>query len=105
MTDEDKALLTEFGIEGYNEDLQMELLSNYYETCDLRVGMMLEEQLNDDQLEEFEKLHDAGDDAATQAWLQSAIVNYDDIVAAETAAVKADIKRTMAAFGKNSTEA
>ena len=97
--DEDKRLITEFGLESFEESLQVELLSQYYETRDLRVSMALEDQLSDEQLEEFENLYTAADDAATMAWLKTTVVDYDTIVATETAAVKADILATMKSLG------
>lgn len=97
MDDQDKKLAAEFGIDGFEEALQQDLLAQYYETLDLRLAMALEDRLSDEQLDEFEKLHDAGDDIVTENWLKAAIGDYDKIVADETEAVKADIKRTIAA--------
>lgn len=95
MDSEDKQLIAEFGLTSFSKAQQIELLSQYYETLDLYLSMALEERLSDEQLAEFEELHDVGDDATTLAWLKRAIVDYDRLVADETAAVKAAIKRSM----------
>jgi hypothetical protein len=95
MDNEDKQLIAEFGLTSFSEAQQIELLSQYYETLDLYLSMALEERLSDEQLAEFEELHDAGDDAATLTWLKQTIGDYDRLVADETAAVKAAIKRSI----------
>lgn len=95
MNDDDKKLVAEFGIGTLPEAVQEELLGQYFETLELRLGMILEDQLSDEQLAQFEQVHDAGDDDATLTWLKTAIPNYDQLVADETEAVKADIKRGM----------
>jgi len=94
--EEDKQLIAEFGLEKFDQDLQQGLLAQYYETVNMRVAMKLEDELSDEQLAEFEKVHDAGDDEATQQWLKSTITDYDKLVNDETEAVKADIKQMIA---------
>jgi hypothetical protein len=102
--EEDQQLISEFGMEGFDEAVVGDLLAQYYETLQLRVAMAIEDKLSDEQLAEFENLHDAGDDAAAGKWLKTAVSDYDKIVADETTAVKADIKRTLASIHKATEE-
>ena len=98
---EDKKLISEFGMEGFDEAVAADLLGQYYETLNLRLAMAIEDRLSDEQLESFEKLHDAGDDITTENWLKSVVDDYDKIIADETTAVQADIKRTISSVRPN----
>lgn len=102
--EEDKQLIQEFGLQTFDETAQRGLLQQYYATRDLRISMALEDKLTDEQLDEFEKLHEAGDDAATMQWLRTAVNDYDQVVSDETAALKADLKRSMANLGRSTDQ-
>ena len=94
LTPEETQLIDELGLSHLPEDRQHYNIAKYYDTLNLRLSMVFEDRLSDEQLAEFEKLHDAGDDEAIQTWLHQAITDYDQVVADEEAALKQDIKRT-----------
>ncbi|MBC7581530.1 hypothetical protein H7097_01525 [Aeromicrobium sp.] len=105
MDSEDKKLATEFGIENFDETVQMDLLGQYYEMLNLRLAMKFEDELSDAQMHEFEQIHDLGDDDLTENWLKTTVKQYDSIVDHETAAVKADLKTTIVALGLPAADA
>lgn len=92
--EEDKKLIEELGLSKLPEDRQLYYLSAYYETLSIRTSIALEEELSDEQLDEFEKLHEkAASDETIQEWLKNAIPKYDEIVAAEEKSLKHDLSQ------------
>lgn len=96
----DKELIEEMGWQDLPQELQAEQLNTFYATLQIKIGLALEHALSDKQLLEFEKVNAKGDDAATTAWLQQAIPNYDQIANKELSVLKQDLKRTSAQFKK-----
>lgn len=93
LTEEEKQLIAELGFSSLPEDRQRHNLEVYYETLGLRLSAALEEELTDEQLAEFEDLHDSGaTDEVIQAWLQKAVPNYEEIVVSEEEALRQDLK-------------
>jgi hypothetical protein len=68
------------------------MLAHIYETLELRVGMKLAENMSDAQLDEFEKLADANDEAGSLKWLETNVPNYRDVVVEQLNTLKTEIK-------------
>jgi Protein of unknown function (DUF5663) len=100
LTEEDKKLIVELGLGDSPEEQQAEQLAQFYHALEIHISLALEDELTDEQLAEFEKVHDAGDDAATKAWVQQAVPRYDEIVAVETASLKQSFVDTAAQLKK-----
>lgn len=94
FSEEEKALINELGLQSAPEDQQALYLQKFGLTLKKKIGMALESELSEDQLAEFEKISEAGDDAATSAWLRQAIPSYDQVVAEETEDLKKFIKQS-----------
>ena len=62
------------------------MLAHIYETLELRVGVRSLHGMSDEQLNEFEQLMDANDEAGALKWLETNVPNYKDVVASELAA-------------------
>jgi hypothetical protein len=90
----DNNFLEELGLGILPEAEKGKMLAHIYETLELRVGMRLAEGMSDAQLDEFEKLADANDEAASLKWLETNVPNYKDVVMAELEKLKTEIKAT-----------
>jgi hypothetical protein len=87
----DDDFLASVGLASLPADEKKKMLAHIYETLELRVGMKLAENMTDAQLNEFEQLMDANNEAGALKWLETNVPNYKDVVAAELAALKAEI--------------
>lgn len=87
----DDDFLASVGLAALPADDKRKMLAHIYETLELRVGMKLAQNMSDAQLNEFEQLMDANDEAGALKWLETNVPNYKDVVAAELAALKAEI--------------
>jgi hypothetical protein len=94
FTEEDKALIKELDLETVSEAYQAQQLKHFYETLHVKISMALEDTLTDEQLAEFEKINQRGDDKALAAWFKKAVPYYEQIVTDQTIALKHDIKQT-----------
>lgn len=90
----DDNFLKDLGLEELPADEKKKMLAHIYETLELRVGMKLAENMTDAQLDEFEKLADANDEAGSLKWLETNVPNYRDVVIAELEKLKAEIKNS-----------
>jgi hypothetical protein len=88
----DNNFLAELGLTDLPEGEKGKMLAHIYETLELRVGMKLAENMSDAQLDEFEKLADANDEAASLKWLETNVPNYKDVVMSELEKLKAEVK-------------
>lgn len=88
----DNNFLSELGLAALPEAEKSKMLAHIYETLELRVGMKLAENMSDAQLDEFEKLADANDEAASLKWLETNVPNYKDVVMSELEKLKNEIK-------------
>ena len=88
----DNNFLIELGLAALPENEKGKMLAHIYETLELRVGMKLAEKMSDAQLDEFEKLADANDEAASLKWLETNVPNYKAVVMAELEKLKLEIK-------------
>lgn len=87
----DDDFLASVGLAALPADDKRKMLAHIYETLELRVGIKLAQNMSDAQLNEFEQLMDANDEAGALKWLETNVPNYKDVVAAELAALKAEI--------------
>ena len=87
----DDDFLASVGLAALPADDKRKMLAHIYETLELRVGMKLAHGMSDEQLNEFERLMDANDEAGALKWLETNVPNYKDVVASELAALKAEI--------------
>jgi hypothetical protein len=90
----DDNFLIGLGLGNLPDDEKKKMLAHIYETLELRVGMKLAENMTDAQLDEFEKLADANDEAGSLKWLESNVPNYRDVVIAELDKLKDEIKNS-----------
>jgi hypothetical protein len=88
----DNNFLDELGLNDLPDGEKAKMLAHIYETLELRVGMKLAENMSDEQLNEFEKLADANDEAASLKWLETNVPNYKDVVMSELEKLKTEIK-------------
>lgn len=62
------------------------------EELELRVGTELSKNLSDEQLEQFEKIVETGDQDATASWLEQRCPDYKDVVKQEFEKLKQEIQ-------------
>src|SRR6476661_3536504 len=89
----DDDLLKELGLGALPAEEKNKMLSQIYETLELRVGMKLAEQMTNEQLDEFESYIDRQDEAGALKWLETNFPNYKDVVAAEFERLKGEIRQ------------
>lgn len=87
----DDNFLAEVGLASLPAEEKRKMLAHIYETLELRVGMKLAQNMSDAQLNEFEQLMDANNEAGALKWLETNVPNYKDVVAQELATLKAEI--------------
>jgi hypothetical protein len=88
----DDNFLQEIGLGTLPSDDKKKMLAHIYETLELRVGMKLAENMSNEQLDEFEKLADANDEAGSLKWLETNVPDYKDVVMSELEKLKAEIR-------------
>ena len=88
----DESLLRELGLSELPVADKQLMLTHIYETLELRVGTTLTSRLDADQIDEFEALIDADDDAGSLAFLQRVVPDYRDIVTATFKALCEEIQ-------------
>jgi Protein of unknown function (DUF5663) len=90
----DDNFLQEVGLGSLPAEEKKTMLAHIYETLELRVGMRLAQNMTDAQLDEFEKLMDANDQAGALKWLETNVPNYKQVVAEELEKLKGEVKTT-----------
>lgn len=88
----DYKLLEELGLGEISQDAKDSLLKHLVDRLELNVGTVIAAQLSEAQINEFEKLVDAEDQAAALSWLQSNYPGYKDVVKAELDKLKNELK-------------
>lgn len=88
----DNNLLDTIGLGGLPQDEKARMLRHIYETLEMRVGMTLAAQMTDAQLDEFEELANANDDAGALKWLETNFPDYKKVVEAELVKLTEEIK-------------
>lgn len=87
----DDNFLKEIGLGDLPPEEKKKMLAHVYETLEMRVGTKLADKMSDAQLQEFESLMNANDEAGALKWLEANIPNYKDVVAAELGTLKKEI--------------
>ncbi len=72
----DNSLFTAAGLEGLSARDKSEILELFSEELQVRVGRVLSDRLDREELLEVEGAIDAGDDSETLAWLESHLPDY-----------------------------
>ena len=87
----DDNFLVSLGLGGMPADEKDAFLNYVYEELQLRVGTELSKDLSDEQLEQFEKLIDEGDEEAAIQWLEQHCPNYKQVVQDELEKLREEI--------------
>jgi len=88
----DDTLLTELGLGNLSPEAKASLLQHLMEELEINVGTVIAAELNDDQILEFEKLIDDGDQSQALAWLQQNYPGYKQVVQNELEKLKNELK-------------
>lgn len=89
----DDNLLKELGLATLPTDEKKKLLAHVYETLEMRVGMELAKLMSDAQLTDFEQFINKNDESGALKWLETNFPNYKDVVGAEFAKLKDEVKQ------------
>ena len=87
----DDSLLLELGLGALPAPRRKELLKAFYEELQLRVGTELSNRFDEEQLDEFGRLMEAGDDRAAIAFLEQHVPDRDEVVRREHARLRAAV--------------
>jgi hypothetical protein len=87
----DDNFLASLGLGAMPAEEKEAFLSYVYEELELRVGTELSKDLSDEQLEQFEKLIDGGDQDTALQWLEQHCPNYKEVVKQELDRLKQEI--------------
>jgi archaellum component FlaC len=101
----DDQFLNDVGLGNLPAEEKKIMLQHIYEKLELNVGMRLASGMSDQQLDDFEKLMDANDQAGALKWLETNVPHYKQVVAEELEKLKAEIKKDAAAIVENSQAA
>lgn len=84
----------EIGLNGVPEQKKQELMGQFLEVLQQRVGGRLAEDLSEDQLDEFEQTIGSADDAGTAAeeWLKRNNPHYETVIAQELERLKSELR-------------
>lgn len=88
----DDKLLEEVGLSRLPQGLRKLMFQHIYDTMETRVGATLAGQMTDSQLDDFERIIDAGDESQRLPWLQKNLPQYKDVVASEFEKLKIEIQ-------------
>jgi len=100
----DDNFLAELGLSALPSEEKKTMLGHIYETLELRVGMKLAQNMTASQLEEFEVLMNAGDEAGGLKWLETNVPNYKDVVQEEFDKLKKEVAGDSAKILSASTD-
>jgi succinate dehydrogenase flavin-adding protein (antitoxin of CptAB toxin-antitoxin module) len=79
----EKDLFESLGAKDIPNEEKGELLAKMMDLVQKRVVVRISEQLNDEQIKEFERLVEAGDDEATEKYLEAQVPDYDRLFVEE----------------------
>lgn len=88
----DDAFLETLGLGALPQEEKEKMKAHIYETLEMRVGMKLASGMSEAQLDEFEALMNANDEAGALKWLETNFPNYKQVVADELEKLKGEIK-------------
>jgi hypothetical protein len=84
-------LIKDLGIDRMDPEKQADILSELYDTLQMRVGARLAEDLTEEQAAKIEEASKKGE-AEAQAALQEVVPNYDELVADELEGMRQELK-------------
>ena len=87
----DKEFVEECGLGGLSADRADQFLAWFYGQLEVRVGMRLANAMTDEQLDQFEALITADDEAGALGWLEANYPNYPDVVREELEKLKFEV--------------
>ena len=88
----DDKFLEELGLGALPGEEKEKMKAHIYESLEMRVGMKLASGMTEAQLDEFESLMNANDEAGALKWLETNFPNYKQVVAEELEKLKGEIK-------------
>lgn len=88
----DQAYLASLGLQELGEEVGQLFLSHVRATLELRTGQRVSACLDEPQLDEFDALFQAGDQAGAHAWLERNCPSHKAIVEQEFAALTKEIR-------------
>lgn len=88
----DDELLVDLGLGALPQEEKESLVEYLLQELELRVGTELSKDLSDEQLEQFEKVAESDDQAATTAWLEQQCPNYKEVVKQEFEKLRQEIE-------------
>lgn len=88
----DRDLLVDLGLGDLDRAYHDCFLRYVYEVLEIRIGMLLANQMSEAQLEDFEKLIDRADEDGATAWLTANFPHYREVVQEEFEKLKAEIR-------------
>ena len=97
----DDYFLAEVGLGRLPGNLKKLMLQHIYDTLETRVGAAIVTQMNDAQLDDFEKLIDINDEDNALAWLEANLPNYKDVVNGKLEELKVEISGIAANILRN----
>lgn len=89
----DDNFLNELGLGALPQEEKDRMKAHIYETLEMQVGMRLASGMSEEQLDEFEGLMNANDEAGALKWLETNFPNYKQVVAEELEKLKNEIKQ------------
>lgn len=89
-----EAVIRELGIEGSAPEFKQQMLVRLHELLNQRVGIRVEEEMNDEDLQTFNNLLKEGDQKAKD-WLTSRFPNYEEMYQEELQELVQELKRTL----------
>lgn len=85
----DDEFLKAMGLEGLDEDQKQKALQDILYTLNINVGKRVSEELNETQLEEFDKLTDEPvDEDKLSIWIENNVPNYQELIEEEAKEMK-----------------
>lgn len=102
----DETFLNDLGLAGASDEQKQAFVQRVLETLELRVGTRLAQELNDEQLAEFEKIAPvegdspeaiAGKQEQMVEWLKANRPDYDSVIAEELGKLKHELSSSLGA--------
>jgi len=88
----DNNFLASLGLGSIPEEEKKRMLLDIAENLMAKVGLRVEAQLNEDQLQAYDQLLENSDASAIQQWLQTNVPDYQRIVSEEIDKLREEIK-------------
>lgn len=93
MTEQDKQLSIKLGLTDLAESEQLKRLAQFKETLQIKIGLRLEDELDDEQLNTVVNLVDKSGSSEAEHWLRSNVPNYEQIYSEEYDSLVEAIKK------------